>query len=553
MSLRGKTIIGIASIEAVLLISLIMTAVTFLSQAVNNDLVKHASTTATLFSTTTKDAVLSYDLASLDDFVLEALKNPGIAYARVISSTEGVLSQNGSKEALTRVFKADQHMEDVTDGIFDTYANIVEGNNIYGRVEIGISTDHAHSSISKIKQWTTSIAVIEMILVALFSYALGHYLTRQLKTLRVGAKKISHSVISGDFSNTHIPIKSKDELGEVTHAFNQMVETLKAECIRVKNYQEELENLNQTLEKRVAARTQLLESKNEQLSLINFELKSAQQQLVQAEKMASLGQLAAGVAHEINNPIGFVNSNLASLADYADVYIRLTKLVNDWNESDKDTERQSIEAQINDMLSDENIQFMQEDTLALIQESSDGLSRVKDIVSGLKQFSRADSQEHQIFNINDCVKTTLSMVSNELKYHCEIVTKLQDVPQVDINVGKICQVLTNLLINAGQAISQNGVISIETYSHDQFVYLSVCDTGNGIPADDIKRLFDPFFTTKPEGQGTGLGLAISYGIAQEHDGDLTVKSEVAQGSCFTLSLPAVQQEAEPVNTAANTI
>ncbi|MBU3016320.1 HAMP domain-containing protein [Paraglaciecola agarilytica] len=553
MSLRGKTIIGIASIEAVLLISLIMTAVTFLSQAVNNDLVKHASTTATLFSTTTKDAVLSYDLASLDDFVLEALKNPGIVYARVISSTEGVLSQNGTKEALTRVFKADQHMEDVTDGIFDTYANIVEGNNIYGRVEIGISTDHAHSSISKIKQWTTSIAVIEMILVALFSYALGHYLTRQLKTLRVGAKNISHSVISGDFSNTHIPIKSKDELGEVTHAFNQMVETLKAECIRVKNYQEELENLNQTLEKRVAARTQLLESKNEQLSLINFELKSAQQQLVQVEKMASLGQLAAGVAHEINNPIGFVNSNLASLADYADVYIRITKLINDWNESDKDTERQSIEAQINDMLSDENIQFMQEDTLALIQESSDGLSRVKDIVSGLKQFSRADSQERQIFNINDCVKTTLSMVSNELKYHCEIVTKLQDVPQVDINVGKICQVLTNLLINAGQAISQNGVISIETYSHDQFVYLSVCDTGNGIPADDIKRLFDPFFTTKPEGQGTGLGLAISYGIAQEHDGDLTVKSEVAQGSCFTLSLPAVQQEAGLLNTAANTI
>lgn len=553
MSLRGKTIIGIASIEAVLLISLIMTAVTFLSQAVNNDLVKHASTTATLFSTTTKDAVLSYDLASLDDFVLEALKNPGIVYARVISSTEGVLSQNGAKDALTRAFEADQHMEDVTDGIFDTYANIVEGNNIYGRVEIGISTDHAHSSISKIKQWTTSIAVIEMILVALFSYALGHYLTRQLKTLRVGAKKISQSVISGDFSNTHIPIKSKDELGEVTHAFNQMVETLKAECIRVKNYQEELENLNQTLEKRVVARTQLLESKNEQLSLINFELKSAQQQLVQAEKMASLGQLAAGVAHEINNPIGFVNSNLASLADYADIYIRLTKLINDWHKSDIDAERRSIEAQINDMLCNENIQFMQEDTLALIQESSDGLSRVKDIVSGLKQFSRADSQERQIFNINDCVNTTLSMVSNELKYHCEIVTKLQNVPQVDINVGKICQVLTNLLINAGQAISQNGVITIETYSHDQFVYLTVCDTGDGIPADDIKRLFDPFFTTKPEGQGTGLGLAISFGIAQEHDGDLTVKSEVAQGSCFTLSLPAVQQEAEPLNTAANTI
>ena len=138
MSLRRKTIIGIASIEAVLLLSLIVTAVTFLSQAVNNDLVKHAFTTATLFSTTTKDAVLSYDLASLDDFVSEALKNPGIEYARVISSTDGILSQKGSAPALARAFDADEHMSDVTDGIFDTYADIIEGETTYGRVEIGM-------------------------------------------------------------------------------------------------------------------------------------------------------------------------------------------------------------------------------------------------------------------------------------------------------------------------------------------------------------------------------------------------------------------------------
>ncbi|ABG40057.1 signal transduction histidine kinase [Paraglaciecola sp. T6c] len=566
MSLRRKTIIGIASIEAVLLLSLIITAVTFLSQSVNKDLIKHASTTATLFSTTTKDAVLSYDLASLDDFVSEALKNPGIEYARVISSTEGILSQKGSASALARAFNADMHMSDVTDGIFDTYADIIEGDTVYGRVEIGMSTEQAVTSIAKIKQWTTSIAVVELILVALFSYALGHYLTRQLGLLRAGAKKISYSVLSGDFNDTRIAIKTKDELGEVAHAFNQMVETLEAECVRVKKYQEELEHLNQTLEKRVVARTQLLEDKNAQLSLINFELKSTQEQLVQAEKMASLGQLAAGVAHEINNPIGFVSSNLTSLSEYADVYVKLGQHITDWQSSETPEDRKKYENSLIEFIQSENLAFMQEDIQALINESNEGLIRVKDIVSGLKQFSRADSKESQYFDINDCVKTTLSMVSNELKYHCDIVTHLQDVPQVNINVGKICQVLTNLFINAGQAIgSQNtsrqsiapqsiapqsiapqGVITIETYSHHELVYVVVSDTGHGIPAENLKRLFDPFFTTKPEGQGTGLGLAISFGIAQEHGGDLSVFSEEHKGSRFTLSLPVTTLPTETV-------
>ena len=553
MSLRSKTIFGIASIEAVLLVSLVVTAVTFLSRSVSKDLVKHASTTATLFSTTTKDAVLSYDLASLDDFVIEALKNPGIEYARVISSSDGVLSQSGKEEALNRIFSADQHMEDVNDGVFDTYASIIEGDTVYGRVEIGMSVSNAQSAIQKIKQWTISIALIELILVALFSYGLGHYLTHQLKLLQAGAKKISHSVISGDFTDTHIPITSNDELGEVAQAFNQMIETLKAECVRVKNYQAELESLNQTLEMRVVARTQLLEDKNEQLTLINFQLKSAQEQLVQSEKMASLGQLAAGVAHEINNPIGFVNSNLASLSDYAQVYVKLTQLVSDWQKNEIPEQRKALEIQIGEFISNESIEFMQEDMPELINESSEGLSRVKDIVAGLKQFSQVDRQALQLFNINDCIKTALSMVSNELKYHCDIVTKLQEVSQVEINVGKICQVLTNLLINAGQAIGDRGTITIETYSHNDLVYVSVCDTGSGIPAENLKRLFDPFFTTKPEGQGTGLGLAISFGIAQEHSGDLTVTSELSKGSCFILTLPAALSHSKkpPIETQIN--
>jgi signal transduction histidine kinase len=253
--------------------------------------------------------------------------------------------------------------------------------------------------------------------------------------------------------------------------------------------------------------------------------------------MASVGQLAAGVAHEINNPIGYVTSNMNTLKEYTDFYRSLSTQVLELVGSDSfETQNVSKQALLK-FIQSEDLPFINEDTSDLLDESIEGLERVKDIVKGLKQFSHVDSNEKQWFDINDCVTTTLNLVSNELKYHCNIEKNLNPLPKVLINFGKISQVLTNLLINAGQAISEKGQITITTQQQGINIVLSIADNGSGIDPENLSKLFDPFFTTKEEGLGTGLGLSISYGIIQDHNGDITVTSEPNKGSCFNIILP----------------
>lgn len=536
-SLRNKTILGIAVIEASLLIVLVVTAVNFMRSTINDDLVKRASTVATLFATTTKDSVLSYDLASLEAFSLELMKNPDIAYVRVLNDQGQVLAQAGGNQLLARPFSQDSELSNVTDGIFDSHASIVESDHVYGRIELGIDISNIEKSIKKIQNWTSSIALLEMVLVALFSFVLGTYLTHQLKTLRKAARDISTSVSSGEFKHEKVKVVGNDELAEVAQAFNRLITTLEAEHHRRECYQQDLEELNRTLEQKVNKRTAMLNQRNKQLESSNQELHEAQQQLVQAEKMASVGQLAAGVAHEINNPIGFVCSNLSSLEQYIETYRQLSEQVVALLATNDVKLKSDMSEKLLNLIESEDIAFVNDDVGDLLSESSQGLQRVKEIVNGLKQFSRADSDTKQLFDINDCVNTTLNMVSNELKYHCRIEKNLSPLPKTAINVGKISQVLTNLLINAGHAIEKQGVITITTRCENKHIVVKVADDGCGIDSENVDKLFDPFFTTKAEGVGTGLGLSISYGIIQEHGGDISVQSEPGKGSCFSVSLP----------------
>lgn len=549
-SLRTKTILGIALIEAVLLLMLVYIAVKFITNRVNDDLVKFANTTSNLFATTTKDAVLSYDLASLNAFVTEVLKNPDIKYARVIGHNGDVFSQGGGNKVLEKTFLSDTNVEDVEDEVFDTSAIISEGDQVYGRVEIGVGVGAIRQSLEKIQKWTSSIAIAEMLIVALFSYVLGSYLTKQLKSLRLGAKKISTGLSEGHFDDIEIKIEGKDEIAEVATAFNALVQNLKSEHVKRAAYQEELEKLNKNLEDRVACRTAMLQEKNQLLEVSNRELKEAQLQLLQAEKMASVGQLAAGVAHEINNPIGFIASNMESLSEYSATYKKITQDLSLYLHNKDVLERQEMERNLTALLEQSDISFINEDIQDLISESTEGLQRVKDIVQGLKQFSRADQDSLQPCNINDCIVTTLNMVSNELKYHCEIETDFGKLPETHVNIGKINQVLTNLLINAGQAIEDQGQIKIATKLENDLISVSVSDSGKGINEEHINKLFDPFFTTKQEGEGTGLGLSISYGIAKEHGGDIQVTSKPGQGSRFTLIIPV---NVNPANADINAV
>ena len=287
-----------------------------------------------------------------------------------------------------------------------------------------------------------------------------------------------------------------------------------------------------------AAIVELEQEKTTQKELIH-KLEDAQGQLLQSEKMASVGQLAAGVAHEINNPIAFINSNLGTLKKQAvellgliDAYERLEPA----GASDVaalDTVR-AIKQSI-------DLDFLREDIVNLIDESLEGARRVKAIVDNLKDFSRVDTAEWHWANLEQGLESTLSIVWNELKYKCEVVREYAGIPEVECIASQINQVFMNIIVNAGQAIAEHGTIHLRTGRGEKTVWVEIEDSGEGIRAEHLARIFEPFFTTKPVGKGTGLGLSLAYGIVQRHGGLLEVQSEVGRGTRFRMTLP-VQRE-----------
>ncbi|MDD2707798.1 MAG: ATP-binding protein [Verrucomicrobiae bacterium] len=273
---------------------------------------------------------------------------------------------------------------------------------------------------------------------------------------------------------------------------------------------------------------------------INQLLQTNQAQLVQSEKMASLGQLAAGVAHEINNPVGFVRSNLGTLQEYTEAFKKLhslcVTLVDAVGNGDI-VRQQMIVRQIQSLDQKENLDFIMGDIGHLLKESMDGADRVKEIVLNLKSFARLDEAELKDANINECIESTLKIIWNELKYKCRVSKKLGDLPSIQCYPGQINQVLMNLLVNAAQSIPEKGDIAIETEAREREIIIRISDTGKGIAPENMPKLFTPFFTTKPTGKGTGLGLSISYGIIQKHRGSIEAASEEGKGTTFTIRLP----------------
>jgi len=198
-------------------------------------------------------------------------------------------------------------------------------------------------------------------------------------------------------------------------------------------------------------------------------------------------------------------------------------------------------------LKDQDIDFINDDIKGLLKDTDDGLKRVIEIVKNMKIFSRADSDTMQLVDVNQCILTTAKMVKSKVEQNAELILDLHDVPQTLLNVGKINQVLTNLVMNAGQAIESNGKVTIRSDFVDGKIKIQVIDTGSGMDKETLKSIFNPFFTTKPEGVGTGLGLSISFDIMQEHGGFINVSSHVGTGTTFTLILPIKDTVESKVN------
>ena len=500
MSLRLKTILGVGLIEAILLVILISSVVNYMRGTSYTDMENYVATTTTLFSTATQDAVLSQDLATLDTLVEEILKNQGVIYARILDSENITLAEGGDKKFLVTRRKIDKHINDVTDSIYDAVKKIKIDDEIYGQVSIGFSTESMQEALDDVKKMSATIALVEMILVAIFSYALGVYLTRQLNILRKSAIRISE----GKLDRT-IKINNKDEIADVAKAFNTMTENLKQSHEETKEYQNELTLLNQELEDRVNRRTEQLSKKNSELEQAYQKLQTTQEQLVHSEKLASIGQLAAGVAHEINNPVAFIKGNLSALKKYLSSYQKIIEeqqKVIEKCSGELDEENKETIKELTELIEEEDLDFINEDIETLLSESIHGTERVSEIVKGLKVYSRGHQEEVSEVNINQCITDTLRMLNNETKYKCEIDTTLEDVPIIMGDTGKINQVFTNLVMNATQAIEDQGKIIITTYRNDNTIYISVRDNGKGIPEENLRHLFDPFFTTKPVGEGT---------------------------------------------------
>jgi len=299
-----------------------------------------------------------------------------------------------------------------------------------------------------------------------------------------------------------------------------------------------------------------LSTLNASMQRMNEMLEETQDQLVQSEKMASIGQIAAGVAHEINNPIGFVLSNLSTLDSYL---ASLFALLEAYIESERPAsvpQKDSLD-RVRALRDNINFDFLRGDIVALLAESRDGILRVKHIVQDLKDFSRGGADEvWEVVNVHDALDRTLNIVRNEVKYKARIETRYGSLPDVECLPSRLHQVFLNLIVNAGQAIEANGTITISTGTSGSEIWIRFEDTGCGIPKQHLNRIFEPFFTTKPVGQGTGLGLSVSYSIVRRHGGSIEVESEVGRGSRFTIHLPlqrpqenVTETEEEPASAA----
>ena len=264
------------------------------------------------------------------------------------------------------------------------------------------------------------------------------------------------------------------------------------------------------------------------------QLESTRQRLLQSEKMASLGQLSAGIAHEINNPVGFVGSNLAALERYLDDLFSII----DACAADTGAPAEQHLAEVRGLMQRLEYEYLRQDVRDLLAESKDGVERVRQIVADMKGLAHTGASAWQWSDLHAGLDSTLNIARNEFKHRCTVVRRYGELPQIHCIPSQLTQVFMNLVVNAAQAIEGEGEITVTTERvGDEAVRVSVADTGQGISAEGLSHLFEPFYTTKPAGKGTGLGLALSREIVQRHQGHIEASSEPGKGTVFTLTLP----------------
>jgi C4-dicarboxylate-specific signal transduction histidine kinase len=468
LSFRLKTILGIALIESFLLMILVFSAMDFLQNSNEKQLQQRADITLRLFSSAIKDAVLSMDLATLESFVEEIVTNPDIVYTR-ISNSEIILAQSGDATILNHPHHPDKTLFEVTDGIYDIRTEVMQDGISYAVIEMGLSTESIEHLFTEARRWIGSIASLEISLVALFSFVLGTYLTKQLSMLKKASNKVALEGLG-----YQIPISGNNEISDVAHAFNDMS-------------------------------NKLIEAQVKQDS----ERKKASVQIIQASKLATLGEMATSVAHELNQPLNVIRMAAGN-------------------------SRRKISKGCADLKYLNN-------KLERIEEQT---TRASAIIDHMRMFGREATKDLKPIDLRSIVTSALELMGEQLRLDgIEILIDLpKDCASVLGHGIQMEQVVLNLLTNAKDAMTDSGTekkITLRVFESDRGLHITIDDTGGGILECVLPRIFEPFYTTKEVGKGTGLGLSVSYGIVREMNGYI-VAENIDGGARFTITLLSVR-------------
>ncbi|MFQ3598606.1 MAG: ATP-binding protein [Chloroherpetonaceae bacterium] len=435
------------------------------------------------------------------------------------------------------------------------YSPILDSTGVVlGLIEVDFKNNFYLLQLSEKQRSVITTSLIAVIFGAVLSFLLAFLITKPIQRITDAVLAFSR----GDKSQRVEPL-SNDEIGDLASAFNAMAEEISkrdriTEEIRKQRLEETIAALNQS-NKELGKKQKELERTIDALNQSNEQIKAQQLQLLQAEKMSSLGQMVAGIAHEVNTPLGFVKNSLTLLSRNQQEIESLLEKQHQLAEALVDGDAEHVERHIAEAFEaakelDEN--EVLEDSRKMLEHSKIGIERIEELVINLKNFSRLDESAFKLSDINEGIDSTLVIAHNAIKHKAEIIKDYAPDLKAECYPSQLNQVFLNLIMNAAQAIQEKGTIKITTQyeaepnvianekADRKYAVIKIADSGKGISPEHLNKIFDPFFTTKPVGQGTGLGLSISYQIIERHKGAISVKSELGKGTEFTVRIPVRQ-------------